>query len=252
MYDLQQAVLSGMAFVIGPFTNNNVMKAYLLFSVLIYCTLPVAKAQGTDNAGRQLVDRNNGNLLYLSRYESIKGTQFYNDEWLNGSLIAANGAAYKNLQIKFDAYSNKVVINRNDSAFEVVPPPKEIRLFPAGNSSDTLVFKNGYSISQKIRPGTYLQVLAEGKITLLKFIRKDIEEYTEYGDATKFKRFTDMYRYYVYTGGDGFGEIKISQKGLEDILHAQWPAVQSYLIQQKLNQKDEKSWMMAVKYYNTL
>lgn len=221
------------------------MRTYLLFFVIFCCNLSLAKGQVTGN--NHFVDRNYGNLLYHSQFESVKGSQFHPDEWLNGQLTANDGTMYKNLRLKFDAYNNKVVFNRNDTSFEVDPPAKEIRLFTA----DTLVFKNGYTISPKIKAAMYLQVLAEGKITLLKQLEKNIEEYTEFSDATKYKRFTETYRYYIYTGNQ-YQEIKMSKKGLEDVLQDHWPAVSAYLSQKKLNQKDEKSWTMAITYYNSI
>ncbi len=205
----------------------------------------------SDNNYRQPVDRNSGSLLYLSQYESVKGSQFYNSDWLPGTVKADNGALYTGKQLKFDAMNNKFVFSSHDSLLEIVPAPKEVQLFAVDGSVDTSIFRKGFSISGKLRPTVYLQVLAEGKTTFLKHIDKGIEEYTEYGDATKYKRFTELYQYFVFSNNE-YREIKLNKKGLEELLQDKWPAVSGYLSEQKLSGKDEKSWRMAIRYYNSL
>lgn len=196
-------------------------------------------------------DQENGNLLYIAQYTDIKGSPFLFDNWMKGELVLKNGSRIKDVQLKFDNYSNKFIINQNDTAYEISPSIKEIRLYPTGDTLNAIFFKNGFSINDNIKANAYLQILAEGKIMFLKYSKKDMEEYTEYGDATKYKRFTERNQYFIYSNG-AYKAISLSKKNMQDLLSDKWNEVSQYINQHGLNGKDEKSWKQAIDYYNTL
>ena len=114
-----------------------------------------------------------------------------------------------------------------------------------------MIFKNGYAINDKINTQTYLQVLAEGKATFLRYLKKEMDDYTEYGDATKYKRFEEVDRYFVFVGGE-FKTVLLNKKSLQDVLPDKWTAVSDYLTTYKVNVKDEEGWKLAIQYYNSL
>ena len=76
---------------------------------------------------------------------------------------------------------------------------------------DTLLFENGFEINQKVNAKIFLQVLAEGRITFLKFVQKDLETYNEYGNATILKRFKESYLYFIYKNGE-YENVRLSKK----------------------------------------
>lgn len=196
-------------------------------------------------------DQENGNLLYIAQYTDIKGSPFLFDEWMKAELILKNNSRIKDVQLKFDNYLNKFIINKNDTAYEISPSIKEIRFYPSGDTLSAIVFKNGFSINDNIKANSYLQVLSEGKITLLKYSKKDMEEYTEYGDATKYKRFVERSLYFIYSNGS-YRLVTLSKKNLQEISSEKWNEVSQYMNQHGLNGKDEKSWKQAIDYYNAL
>jgi hypothetical protein len=218
-----------------------------LFSV--YCSL---HAQDNTNGGlgdRKMIDRVTGNLLYVYQYEDVNGSSFLYDNWLPGTVILNNHAIFNNVKLKFDVKDNEFVFNRNDSSFQLGQEVVEVRLYP--KNGDSLIFKNGYDINNAIRPSKYLLVLAEGKLTFLKYLKKNIEEYNEYGDATKYKRFTEMYDYYIYKDGKA-GMVHLNKKELQNQLSDQWDKMSQYMSQNNLSGKDEKSFIGAIRYYNSL
>lgn len=216
--------------------------------LLLFC---VSNAQDNNNllSDRKMISEITGQILYIYQYEDVKGSSFLFDNWLTGMVMLNNHAVYKNVQLKFDVSKNEFVFNRNDSSFILGPEAVEIRLYQ--KHGDSLVFKNGFAINNSIPPAKYLQVFTEGKLTFLKFFQKNIEEYSEYGDATKYKRFTDMYDYYIYKDGKATG-IHLNKKELQFLLNDKWDRVSQYLSQNSLSGKDEKSFAAAIRYYNSL
>lgn len=200
-------------------------------------------------ADRKMIDRVTGNLLYVYQYEDVKGSSFLSDNWQPGMVILNNHTVFKNVKLKFDVKDNEFIFNRNDSGFRLGPEAVEIRLYQ--KNGDSLVFKNGFEINNAIRASKYLQVLAEGKLTFLKFLIKNIEEYNEYGDATKYKRFVEMYDYFIYKDGKADG-VHLNKKELQNLLNDKWDQVSRFMSQNNLSGKDEKSFIAAIRYYNSL
>ncbi len=199
-----------------------------------------------------VIDRNTGNLLYLFQYTDIQGNPFLKNDWADAILIGKDGYVFKNQKVKFDTYNNKIVYNRNDSAFELVSDISAVNIYPNVNdTSRSIVLKKGYDINAKINAGKYLQVLAEGKIALLKYYFKELEDYNEYNNAAKLQRFKDMEQYYLFQDHK-YTLITLSIKNLQAATGANWPAVQDYMKKNNLSGKTEKDWVAVVSYYNSL
>jgi hypothetical protein len=222
----------------------------LLFTIVCFSFLFV-KGQNQDPRA-SLIDKSNGNFIYISQYVDIRGSQFLYDKWLKGKVSLNNGYLFSDLQLKFDIYANKFVLNKNDTAFEISSAVHRVWMFPKGfDTSEVLLFENGFQINPKVNASIYLQVLAEGKITVLKYINKYLEDYNEYGNANVLKRFNDFDQYFIYKNGQ-YQNIKLSKKDLEDIVQDKWTEVSSFLIKNNLSGKDEKSWTKSIQYYNSL
>ena len=201
---------------------------------------------------RKFVDVITGDLAYITQYTDVKGSPFLFDNWLPGKLILNNGETLQNLQLKFDDYNNKFLLNKNDTGYQISPVVKQVVLYPGtADTSTFLLFKSGFTGVDKLSPKTFVQVLVDGKNSLLKQYKKDLEEYTEYGNATRFKRFNESFEYFAGVNGK-YITIRFSRKTLEELMQEKWTAVSAYLTQNKLNGKDEKSFIEAFKFYNKL
>lgn len=201
---------------------------------------------------RQQWDRVSGNLLFYHQAEKIEGSPFLSDKWLESSVKVENGYVFKQVSLKLDIYNNVFVFNRHDTAYELGNYVAEVQFFP--NFPDTsrkLVFRKGYSINSSINNTKFLQVLAEGKITLLKYYQKETEEYTEYGNAVKFKRFNDKEAYYVLKEGQ-YKLVSLTKKSLESLFQTQYAKIDAFLKGKDLSGKDENGWIEAINYSNSL
>ncbi|MFI5133776.1 MAG: hypothetical protein ACHQEB_05540 [Chitinophagales bacterium] len=226
-------------------------KNYLLILLLSPVFILHAQNNNNDNPlnDRKMIDRTSGNLLYIYQYEDVKGTPFLYDDWMPAIVIAYDNTMFKNMHLKFDVAGNEFIFKRNDTNYRVGPEATEIRMF--SKNGDSIVFRNGFNINNAIRQSKYIQVLSEGKITFLKYFRKNTEEYNEYGDATKYKRFVEMYEYYTYKDNKS-DPVRITKKELETLLSDKWDKVSQYMSQNNLSGKDEKSFAAAINYYNSL
>ncbi len=201
---------------------------------------------------RQTIDRASGNLLFIYQFEKVQGSSFFKDKWLDASVTVENGYTFKHVNLKFDVYNNKFIFNRNDSAYELGLYVSHVCFYP--NASDTtqkIIFKKGYAINNIIKADKYLQVLAEGKISFLKSYQKEIEEFTEYGDANKFKRFNDKETYFLLQDGQ-YKLVGLNKKSLENVFGNQYNKIEAFLKEKDLSAKDESGWIAAINYINVL
>jgi hypothetical protein len=225
------------------------MKKLLLFSISILC-LYNSYSQQDEKVNRRINDQATGNLLYIYEYTDIQGSPFLFEEWYDGTIII-NEQQLNHVSLKFDNYSNKFVVNRNDTSYEISRAVNEVHLFRNNDTAKSLTFKKGYNINMRLNPNVFLQVLAEGKLTLLKYTYKDLEENAEYGSAIKIKRFREGQQYFILKEGKYLSST-ITKKNLQDALSDKWIAVSGFLSKNGLNGKDEKSWAAAFRFYNSL
>ena len=223
---------------------------------LIFCAsvLLMSLAVSGQSDDHKVIDRSgeNGTIMYFFQKEEIQGSQFLKDDWMRAALYGDKGIKFESAKVKFDSYNNKFVFDKHDTTYELSSMIYTLYLYPdEGDTSKKIVFKKGYSINNKINANKYLQVLAEGKISLLKFYSKDLEEYSEYGNATKFKRFKDMEQYYVLQNGQ-YSPISLSAKNLENQMQSKWAEMQAYMKKNNLSAKNEKDWAALINYYNSL
>lgn len=225
------------------------MKKYL--PVLIFSLSFLFTAAQESDLSKRFYDQATGNLLYTYQAVDVQGSQFLFDKWTRGKLTLDNGQYVDNVMLKYDIYNNRVVANKGDTAFELSPIVREVRFYTSADTALSLVLKKGYSFSDRMKKDIYVQVFAEGKIGFFKYLKKNLDEYQEYGNATKLKRFNDVSQYYVSVNGQ-YRMTSLSKKNLQELTTDKWKQVSDFLAENNLNGKDEKSWQMAIRYYNTL
>ena len=224
--------------------------------VVLSCVFSVFSfSQTVDMTARkffdQMVDYSNNKEFVASQYTDVKGSPYFSDKWLKGKVLLHDKVWVDNLQLKFDQYNNHFIVNWNDTAFLVSTLVKQIILYPGNDTLNGVVFKNGYAINAKIDVQTYLEVLAEGKISFLRYAKKDIDKYGEYGDATKYERFEEVNRYFIFVNGE-FKEVTLTKKSLQEVLQDKWTQVTEYLAKYKADPKSRDGWKLMFDYYNGL
>ena len=226
----------------------NLTLLFFVFSLILF-------SQSVDMTTRkffeQMVDYSNNKEFVAFQYTDVKGSPYFSDKWLKGKVLLNDRVWVENLQLKFDEYNNLFIVNWHDTAFHISPVVKQIVLYPGSDTLNGLVFKNGYPISAKINAKAYLEVLTEGKMSFLRYPKKEIDKYTEYGDATKYERFEEVDKYFIFVNGD-FKEVTLTKKSLQEVLQDKWTQVSEYLAKYKIDPKTQDGWKLMIGYYNGL
>lgn len=174
------------------------------------------------------------------------------EEWKWAKVTDVTGLTYVPMMVKFDAYDNKFLFQSGDTSYDFVVSLEKVDLFPhTGDTATKMVFKKGISGVEKLSPDKFVQVLAEGKITAVKYISKTMLDIVEYNSPAGAKMFNDVMTYYFIRDGKAVSQ-RPSPKLLQEILKDKWATIDAYMKQNHLNAKNEDDCKMAIKYYNTL
>ena len=85
--------------------------------------------------------------------------------------------------------------------------------------------------------------------TILKYAKKDIQEYTEYGNANKFQQFVDAEQYY-YSENGKIVPVNISKKSFERYFKGKFAQLDSFIKEKSLSGKELKDWIYAINFLN--
>jgi hypothetical protein len=198
----------------------------------------------------QLQDPVSSKNFNSEKYAGIRGTPFLQEKWNRGIVITNNGI-YNDLELKIDLFDSKVYFNKNDESFELLDQIIGLKLYPKWpDTSSALSFMRGIN-QNGIKPEQYVQILV-GAGTV-QFYRSDIKQLTEMSEinAGMVKTFANTSRYYIKKG-DQYKLIKLAKEEVLPFLQDKETAVNSLIIDQKLNLKKESDIIKLLQGYNSL
>lgn len=200
-----------------------------------------------------LTDPINGKPYTIKQYDDIQGSAWLFEDWKTAHVTDKFGTTHLNVQIRFDLYANKLFYNYNNTVYEFVTTINEVEIFllVPGDTTNRMIVRRGYTINEEVGPLKFVQVLAEGRVTFLKYLYKSLDETTEYNVPGKIKTFTTRSTYYYLKDGKSQSQ-KPGLKVLEELTSDKWPQVAAYLKQNSLSAKNEKDFAQLITYYNSL
>ena len=177
----------------------------------------------------------------------IQGTAFYSSDWTTGLVLLSSGKLVPNLPLRFNVYNNKLYFQQDQNQLEFVAP---ISAFYLGSDTNTAVlFRNGYMPIDKNGTDTYYEVLAKGKVQLLKYRQKIIREETPM-NMPKVKRFEDVDLLYVSLPDHRIEKIKRNKNDVLKALPEYADVISKILDEEQLNLKQETGLIMLFKKLN--
>lgn len=200
----------------------------------------------------QKEDMKSSPVALENQYNGIIGSGFLTDNWVSGRAFTMM-KMYPNLKLRFDVHKNKIYLNTHDTVYDISSSGiVQFDIFPNAPDTSTIIsFNNGINL-EEITPEKFVNILAQGKVTFIKYFKRDIEEVYESSPSYKEKKFLDKNRYYVSTEGQAGKEVTVGKKNLERILAPKWEEVSKYAKSNGISAGNEEGWKKLITYYNSL
>jgi len=190
-------------------------------------------------------------VVFAKFAKIVDGTPYFSDEWMKGNVVLNGEKQFTGVFLKLDLYNNEVHY-RDPKGIELVAvtPIQKIILF---DSSSQLVFTfiNGIYINANRRiNGGWYQLLSEGKASVFKQIKKQMNENKPYGSATIERSVYTSFQYYALYDGNFILVNKF--KDLPDVLGDKKEEVSKYIKTNELSGKTDDDYRVVFNYYNGL
>ena len=195
-----------------------------------------------------MVTDGNGKMVNMGVDMENYGTPFFDTEFLPASIVLVSGQRYENVLVKINLLSNEVIYKTPEGKeLAVLPPIKQVELNKNGK---LLFFEYGFPVYEKQNQKTIYQVLAKGKVSLIKYFFVQVTEAKPYSSATMLRTIEQFPRLFLY---DQSMSLKKAPKSNEDLLSlykADATKLQSILQKNNLKIKKEEDFIKCIAELN--
>lgn len=214
----------------------------LVFIILLIASVVTIKAQ---QGYQSYAD---GSAATLIKKIDVEGSELLYDKWLPATIKSSNGKEYNNVMIKYNLLEDvPYFLGKGEVTMVFSTPIKEF-VIEDKDESKRKIFRAGFPNFNTYNTSTFYEVLADGKLKLLKKQSKRITEARAYNSATTVKSIVDNISYFVFQN-DQLIPVKRDKKFFQN-LSGKTPSTEEVLGNKKINLKDEADLITIVRTYN--
>jgi hypothetical protein len=187
----------------------------------------------------------------------LQGSPFLFEDWRLAKIKFKTKQEYDNIKVKFNPFDNSFYYNKNDSLYEFAENLEEVRIKNNEHLNESgydMVFTKNISAGGEIAPGTFVQILSKGKITLVKYFKGKVYENAEssaFGSEGKTKKLVTTSVVLAITNS-GTRRIQYNTKYLQELTTDKTQEITEFIKLKGLNVKKEMDFAVAISYYNLI
>jgi hypothetical protein len=238
---------------------HKAMKRHLFIFTcsLVLCFVAEAQNKPTGYEAEQnmaTVGTNNSSTVVRSfdnRYQGMRGSPYLLSNWTPADITYANNKTATDVLVKYDVYSNQLVMRRPQGDSVVIISPVSGFLLKDVSSGKNRVFSrfNDAKTDDPSLKEELLEVLYEGKTALLIRYDKTIQKASyqgAYSANRPYDELQDEKNYYLRKPDQTFVKTKLNKKQLLDHLTAT-AALKKWVDTEKLDLKKEADVVRLLK-----
>jgi len=195
---------------------------------------------------------------YDNRYEGMKGTPYFMEEWAKATIYA-NNTLFENVEVKYNVYDDEILY-RNPKGKEYILKPFKIDNFVLkdGRTQQEYIFKKYPALATEDAKFAqhFVLVLHEGKeLQLVMVPQKHLMKANykgPYSAGNKFDEFQDLQSYYLLGPAKAVQKVKLNRKNLLKALPGEQDKVEAYINSKQLDATTAQGWAAALAYYESL
>ncbi|HWK06419.1 MAG TPA: hypothetical protein VNS58_22450 [Puia sp.] len=184
----------------------------------------------------------------------VEGSPFFKDEWVEGTVISANDKKYDHIKLRLNLQTQEWHFLAKDNTEMTVPKGtiKEILLYDsAGNNKKGTTFQCGFPAIDAQDKDNFYQVLSQGKVWLLRSLRKTISQRKDDLSGDVRKEFVTYEVYYLFAGGT-LQRVKKDKSFFLTLLADKKNRLEDFINENKLKFKSADDFVRVIDYYNSL
>lgn len=197
-----------------------------------------------------VLDNIEGRPISAKLHGEVEGEPNFFKGWTKATVHLTNGEKLGNVQVKYDLVDDLLIFtDKSGELFYFRHPVKEFWLHPEGAAD--VHFRSGYPEVDGRFGTNFYQVLADGKIALLKSYRKNLQEAQVYGSTTKKFFLNDSENLYLFVNNRMI-RVRKNEKAVLDAVgnEADKAALKQLIAQQKLNLRKEEDLIALFRSFN--
>jgi hypothetical protein len=174
---------------------------------------------------------------------TFSGSVFYNNEWEKGYVRLSDNTLVSDLSLKLNAYTNELYLNRDGKIMVLNDAAASVAEFGLTDPDGAKVFRRGYPAAAANTTKTFYEVVASGKLSLLKLHAKHIVEKRDI-NRVPVQEMTDAESYYVFDSASNRTiETRHNKNALIEALPARADAIQTIIRDKKLKMRSDEDWV---------
>jgi len=193
---------------------------------------------------------NPGRVYRELKWDNIVGTVLLFEDWHPARVKITQGKIISGVLVNFDVYSHKALYQNKNEPFEFVDQLDFIET-DYDNPKEKRVFMNGF-ISNQFSPTTFVQVLNEGKLRLIKYVRKILVDTRSYGSGNNDNKSIELQSFYFIADNTAAKPVKLTKSALEELAGNKKADLFSFISSNQLNIKNEVDFGKALAHLNEL
>jgi len=184
----------------------------------------------------------------------VQGSAYFLDSLKSTEILFVKGNAFKQIPARLDLYRQEIhVLSKNNEEF--ILPKELVRQLVITDSSSAkfqkYVFRSGFPSIDDQSTSSFYQVLADGNITMLQFLKKKILQRKNDVSGEVTKEFETYEDYYVFSE-NLMVKLKKDKDFLLSLMKTKEKEIQSYLASHKVNFKKWNDIQSLFSYYNSI
>lgn len=183
---------------------------------------------------------------------TMVGSPYLHKEWAKGSITLKNGTVYQGIDLMYDQVKDAIIFKaKNGEVKELLEPVQEFKIgYIENNQPVERTFRSGFS-GDGVPANAFMEVLADGQVTLLKRTSKKIFDRKGYSSATIDREVQENEDYYIAVA-DKAVKVKKSKNSLLSAIPDKKDYLETYIKSNALNLRNDNDMVKLVAYYNSL
>lgn len=242
---------------------KTIEKALLSSCIILFALVPLTYAQESSGNDAQEnifkiggIDVNSGIVRkFDNRYEGVKGSPFYMDEWSAGAIDLVDGTTTSNVRLKYNQYEDELIIQQSAGLAYYLPKEKigSFTVEDERKQSKLFIKKNHHKKKDETQ---FYRVLSAGEVYLLEYTKVVFEKANFEGGYSNDKKFDDFKKYpsYYYLTKDADTPIKLKQStnAVAKVFQGNEDQIKRYISENKLDCRSADDLMQVFRYHNSL